>query len=282
MRIAVTGSSGKLGKVAVAALRAAGHRVTGFDIVSSVYGDDTVRLDCADFGAVMGALSGVDTAASRFDAVLHLAGIPKPGATTDEAAFRVNVMGTYNVFSAAARLGIGRVVWASSETILGLPFTEPPLFAPIDETHPLHPNWSYALGKRVGETMADEFARWHAGLAIVSLRFSNVYVAEDYAALPQIQTDPPSRKWNLWSYIDAEDAAEACRCALEASTTGHEAMIIAAADNLMGRPSRDLMAEHFPGVPLAESLAGEASLLSSARAGERIGYVPRVSWRQRV
>jgi nucleoside-diphosphate-sugar epimerase len=282
MRIAVTGSSGKLGKVAVAALRAAGHRVTGFDIVSSVYGDDTVRLDCADFGAVMGALSGVDTASRRFDAVLHLAGIPKPGATTDEAAFRINVMGTYNVFSAAARLGIGRVVWASSETILGLPFAEPPQFAPIDETHPLLPNWSYALGKRVGETMADEFARWHAGFAIVSLRFSNVYVAKDYAALPQIQTDPASRKWNLWSYIDAEDAAEACRCALEASTTGHEAMIIAAADNLMGRPSRDLLAEHFPGVPLAESLCGEASLLSSARAGELIGFVPRISWRQRV
>lgn len=282
MRIAVTGSSGKLGKVAVAALRAAGHRVTGFDIVSSVYGDDTVRLDCADFGAVMGALSGVDTAARRFDAVLHLAGIPKPGATTDEAAFRINVMGTYNVFSAAARLGIGRVVWASSETILGLPFTEPPQFAPIDEAHPLLPNWSYALGKRVGETMADEFARWHPAMAIVSLRFSNVYVAQDYAALPQIQTDPASRKWNLWSYIDAEDAAEACRCALEASTTGHEAMIIAAADNLMGRPSRDLMAEHFPAVPLAESLSGEASLLSSARAGELIGYSPRVSWRQRV
>lgn len=282
MRIAVTGSSGKLGKVAIAALRAAGHRVTGFDIVSSVYGDDTVRLDCADFGAVMGALSGVDTAARRFDAVLHLAGIPKPGATTDEAAFRINVMGTYNVFSAAARLGIGRVVWASSETILGLPFAEPPQFAPIDEMHPLLPNWSYALGKRVGETMADEFARWHAALAIVSLRFSNVYVAEDYAALPQIQTDPASRKWNLWSYIDAEDAAEACRCALAAGTTGHEAMIIAAADNLMGRPSRDLMADYFPGVPLAENLSGEASLLSSARAGELIGYVPRVSWRQRV
>ena len=122
MRIAVTGSNGKLGSVAVRALRSAGHRVTGFDLASSVYGDDTVRLDCADFGAVIGALSGVDTAARRFDAVLHLAGIPKPGATTDEEAFRINVLGTYNVFSAAARLGIGRVVWASSETILGLPF----------------------------------------------------------------------------------------------------------------------------------------------------------------
>ncbi|MBX9884290.1 MAG: NAD(P)-dependent oxidoreductase, partial [Novosphingobium sp.] len=173
-------------------------------------------------------------------------------------------------------------VWASSETILGLPFAEPPRFAPIDETHPLLPNWSYALGKRLGETMAEEFARWHPAMGIVSLRFSNVYMPEDYAALPQIQADPASRKWNLWSYIDAEDAAQACRGALEAATTGHEAMIIAAADNLMGRPSRDLMAEHFPGVPLAEALAGEAALLSSARAEELIGFQPRVSWRDRT
>ena len=282
MRIAVTGSNGKLGRVTMAALRSAGHRITGFDLFSSTYGDDTVRLDCADFGAVMGALSGVDTAARRFDAVLHLAGIPKPGATSDEEAFRVNVLGTYNVFSAAARLGIGRVVWASSETVLGLPFTEPPAFAPIDETHALLPNWSYALGKLVGETMADQFARWHPALAIVSLRFSNVYAPGDYKAIPAIQADPASRKWNLWSYIDSEDAADACRLALEAGTTGHEALIIAAAENLAGQPSRELMAAHFPGVPLAEALDGEASLLSSARAAEVIGFVPKVSWRTRV
>lgn len=282
MRIAVTGSNGKLGRVTVEVLRSAGHRVTGFDLVSSVYGDDTVRLDCADFGAVIGALSGVDTAARRFDAVLHLAGIPKPGATTDEEAFRVNVLGTYNVFSAAARLGIGRVVWASSETILGLPFADPPQFAPVDETHPLLPNWSYALGKLVGETMAEQFARWHPAMAIVSLRFSNVYSLADYGALPAVQTDPASRKWNLWSYIDADDAAQACRCALEAQTTGHEPLIIAAADNLMGQPSRELMAAHFPGVPLAEMLAGEAALLSSARASKQIGFLPKVSWRDRI
>ena len=286
MRIAVTGSNGKLGKAAMAALRAGGpkggHRVTGFDLAASTYGDDTVRLDGADFGAVMGALSGVDTAARKFDAVLHLAGIPKPGATTDEEAFRVNTLSTYNVFSAAARLGIKRVVWASSETVLGLPFAEPPRFAPIDETHPLLPNWSYALAKMLGETMAEQFVRWHPDMAIISLRFSNVYGGADYDAVPAIQADPASRKWNLWGYIDAEDAAQACRCALEAPLSGHEAFIIAAADNLAGQSSRDLMAAHFPGVPLADTLSGEASLLSSARAGELIGFSPRFSWRDRI
>lgn len=281
MRIAVTGSNGKLGRVAMHVLKAAGHKPVGFDIVAATYGDPSVRLDCADFGAVMGALSGVDAVSRKFDAVLHLAGIPMPGATTDEAAFRVNTLGTYNVFSAAARLGIARVVWASSETLLGLPFADPPAFAPITEAHPVRPNWSYALSKALGEDMADHFARWSPRMAIASLRFSNVYAPEDYAAVPAIQGDPASRKWNLWSYVDAEDAAEACRLALTAPLSGHHRMIIAAADNIAGQDSRSLMAEHFPSVPLADALAGNQSLLSSEQAGTLIGYAPRHSWRTR-
>jgi nucleoside-diphosphate-sugar epimerase len=281
MKIAVTGSSGKLGRVAMRVLKAAGHRATGFDLSAATYGDPTVRLDCSDFGAVIGSLSGVDAVARGFDAVLHLAGIPMPGTTTDEAAFRVNTLSTYNVFSAAARLGIDKVVWASSETILGLPFAEPPEFAPITEVHPLKPNWSYALSKLLGEEMAGQFARWHPAMAITSLRFSNVYAPEDYAAIPAIHADPASRKWNLWGYVDAEDAADACRLALEAEHTGHRALIIAAADNVAGQNSRALMAEHFPTVPLADDLSGDASLLSSAAAHEAFGYAPSRSWRTR-
>jgi nucleoside-diphosphate-sugar epimerase len=193
----------------------------------------------------------------------------------------VNTQSTYNLMSACARLNILRLVWASSETILGLPFDEPPAFAPIDETHPDRPNWSYALAKQMGETMADSFVRWHPALSILSLRFSNVFEAEDYAAVPRMQAKPQHRKWNLWSYVDAEDAAEACRLAIEAKIDGHHRMIIAAADSLIDRPSADLMAEHFPGVPL-KAVEGHASLLSSARAAELIGYKPQHSWRDRV
>ncbi len=157
-----------------------------------------------------------------------------------------------------------------------------PRFAPIDETQPLLPNWSHALAKLLGETMAEQFVRWHPARTIISLRFSNAYAGADYGAEPAIQADPANRKWNLWSYIDAEDVAQACCCALEAPLTGHEAFIIAAADNVAGQPSRNLMAAHFSGVPLAETLVGEASLLSSARAGERIGFSPKFSWRNRV
>lgn len=281
MRIAVTGSNGKLGGAAMRALVEAGHRAVGFDLGAVTYGDEAIRLDCADFGAVMGALSGIDAAARAFDAVLHLAGIPKPGATTDEAAFRVNILGTYNVFSAAARLGISRVVWASSETLLGLPFAEAPEFAPLTEAHPMRPNWSYALAKMLGEQMAEQIVRWKPDLSIASLRLSNVYATGDYAVQPAIHADPATRRWNLWSYVDVDDAAEACRLALEADFSGHEPAIIAAADNIAGRNSRALMAEFYPGVPLDAGLAGEASLLSSARAAELFGYTARRSWRDR-
>jgi nucleoside-diphosphate-sugar epimerase len=281
MYIAVTGSSGKLGRPAVAALRKAGHRVVGLDINVPIDPARAIRCDCTDFGQVMGALSGVDITGKMPDAVVHLAGIPMPGLATDHQTFEVNTRSTYNVFSACSRLGIQRVVWASSETILGLPFDTPPDFAPIDETHPDRPSWSYALAKQLGEQMAESFTRWHPEMSILSLRFSNVFAREDYAQVAKFQANPGWRKMNLWSYVDADDAGEACRLAVEAEFAGHHKLIIAADDTLMETQSRDLMSAHFPGVPLSQ-LTGHQALLSSAAAEQLIGYRAKTSWRDRV
>jgi len=229
----------------------------------------------------MGALSGIDITGGVPDAVVHLAGIPMPGLATDQQTFEVNLRSTYNVFSACARLGIKQVVWASSETILGLPFTQPPDFAPIDESHPDRPSWSYALAKQLGEQMADSFARWNPAMGISSLRFSNVFSRADYDQLAAIQAKPVHRKMNLWSYVDAQDAGDACRLAVEVQLSGHHRMIIAAADTLIDQPSAELMAEYFPDVPLHE-LSAHQSLLSSELAGRLIGYKPRFSWRDRI
>lgn len=281
MYIVVTGSAGKLGRTAVAALRGAGHRVVGLDIAGPVAAARSLRADCTQFGEVMGALSGIDISGAVPDAVVHLAGIPMPGLATDHRTFEVNTLSTYNIFSACARLGIRRVVWASSETILGLPFAVPPAFVPIDEAHPDNPCWSYALAKQLGETMADSICRWTPGMTIVSLRFSNVFAAEDYAELAAIQENPRWRKMNLWSYVDAEDAGEACRLAVEADLDGHHRMIIAAADTLMDGATSDLAAEFLADVPVRGALEGHMSFLSSRTAAEKIGYKPQFSWRDR-
>jgi nucleoside-diphosphate-sugar epimerase len=279
MRVIVTGNAGKIGREAVKALTAAGHRAVGFDIKPSPDGARTLPVDCADFGQVMGALSGVDAFTRTPDAVVHLAGIPAPGLAPDHTTFEMNTVSTYNVFSACARLGIPRIVWGSSETIFGLPYTTPPPFLPVDETSPDRPEYHYALAKQVGETMAGSFVRWRDGLSIASVRFSNVYAKADRAALGEIQANPSVRKANLWGYVDAVDAGQACRLAVEASLTGHERMVIAAADTIVDIPSAELRKTYFPDVELRAPLDGNASLLSSARARELIGYQPQISWR---
>jgi nucleoside-diphosphate-sugar epimerase len=279
MKVLITGSDGKIGREAVAALQAAGHEVIGLDLKSSVKKDmRTIACDCTDFGQVMGIMSGVDTL-SRPDAVLHLAGIPAPGMSSDDVVFKTNTLGNYNVFTAAARVGIRKLVWASSETIFGLPFTTPPDFVPLDETHPDRPEWSYSLTKKIGETMADELLRWYPGLSIISLRFSNVITEEEYANLSDM-IDEGERKSNLWSYVDARDAGEACRLAIEAVTIGHERLVIAAADTIVDRPTEELMKEYYPNVPIKKTLNKYESLETSSKAAELIGYYPKFTWRK--
>jgi nucleoside-diphosphate-sugar epimerase len=282
MYVVVTGSSGKLGRATVSALRAAKHRVVGLDINVPVAPAQSIRCDCTDFGQIMGALSGIDITGGVPDAVVHLAGVPMPGLATDHHTFEVNVRSTYNVFSACARLGINKVIWASSETILGLPFDEPPAFAPLDESHPDRPSWSYALAKQLCETMADSFVRWNPDLSIASLRFSNVFAPDDYKQLAAIQANPAWRKMNLWSYVDAEDAADACRLAIEADLRGHQKMIIAAADTLMRERSQELAAQYFHDMPIRAPMECNQSFLSSAQAAALIGYRPKHSWRNRT
>ena len=271
MRIVVTGGSGKAGRWVVRDLRERGHDVLNVDLVNdgSPHGQ-TLLADLTDLGQAIEAIAGAD-------AVIHLGAIPAPGLHPTGETFRNNAISTYNVFSAATEAGVRGVVWASSETVLGLPFDEPPAFAPIDESHPPRPESSYALSKLTGETMAEQFSR-RTGIPFVGLRISNIMEPGDYARFPTWQDDPQVRRWNLWGYVDARDVAQAVRRALDTEGLGAEVAIIAAADTVMRRDSADLMNEVFPGVPLRRQLAGRETLLSIDRARELFGYEPEHSW----
>jgi nucleoside-diphosphate-sugar epimerase len=172
-------------------------------------------------------------------------------------------------------------VWASSETVLGLPFDTPPQFAPIDETIEPRPESSYSLSKLVGEGMATQFAR-RTGIGFVGLRISNIMDPEDYRLFPSYWGDARLRKWNLWGYVDARDVAMAARLGLEADTAGSEVCIVAAADTVMTRPSVDLMAEIFPDVPLRRPVEGRETLLAIDRARRLLGYEPAHRWADHV
>jgi nucleoside-diphosphate-sugar epimerase len=213
--------------------------------------------------------------------VVHLANIPAPGLSTPAVTFNANITMNFNIFQAAAHLGLSRVVWASSETTLGLPFDVPPRYAPVDEDHYPFPATTYALSKVASETIATHIAEW-SGIPFVGLRFSNILGPADYERFPSYWTDPLARKWNLWGYIDERDAAAACRLALEAPAEGSASYIIAAADTVMNRSSAGLLEEVFPGVPLTRDVGEFESLLATGRAREALGFVPQHSWRDHL
>ncbi|WP_430294960.1 NAD-dependent epimerase/dehydratase family protein [Sinomonas sp. B1-1] len=281
MQIALTGGSGKLGRAVVEHLRGAGHTVWNLDTVGE-RGPGYVRIDLTDYGQVADALAGIDDRHSGIDAVVHLAAIPAPGLAPDAATFRNNMLATYNVFQAARRAGVKRIVYASSETVLGLPFDTPPPYIPVDEEYPARPESTYSLVKHLEEQMAIQLCRWDPELSVSAFRFSNVMVPADYAAFPGFDADPRGRKWNLWGYIDARDGAQAVERALEGARPGFEAYIIAAADTVMSRSSADLAAEVFPGVPVTKELGEHETLLSIDKARRVLGYDPQHSWRDEV
>jgi nucleoside-diphosphate-sugar epimerase len=283
-RVVVTGGSGKLGRACVQDLVRHGWEVINVDLVPSP--DEVapfVRVDLEDFGEAMQALGGVDDRYDRLDAVVHLAAVPAPGLAPNQTIFRQNTISTYNVFEAARRLGIRNVVWASSETVLGLPFDTPPPYIPVDEAYPGRPESAYSLSKLVGEAIAEQFCRWDPELKIACLRFSNVMDPEDYAEFPGFDADATARKWNLWGYIDARDGAQAIRRALEAPITGAERFIIANADTVMSRANDELVAEVFPGVEFrGDGLTPNDTLLAIDKARRVLGYAPEHSWRDHI
>lgn len=275
-KIAVTGGSGKAGRAVVKDLLEHGYQVVNVDVVPPAENLTRFRqADLTQLGEVFEALDGVD-------GVVHLAAIPNPDRFTPGHIFHNNTMGCYNVFAAAQQLKLERVVWASSETTLGLPFERAlPAYAPIDEQHPLLPESSYALSKVLTEEMARQFNRW-SGIPFVGLRISNIKNPEQYAEFPSFWADARLRKWNLWGYVDVRDVAQGCRLGLQADLRGAEVFILAAADTVMNRPSRDLLAEVFPTVPLTHEIAEFETLLSIDKARQGLGYMPQYSWRTQL
>ena len=255
-----------------------GHEVLNLDRA----GEKSPRLvliDLKDYGQVVDAILGIDDRHTGFDAIVHLGAIPAPGLVPDVATFHNNMLSTYNVFLAARRAGIKKLVYASSETVLGLPFDIDPPYVPVDEEYPARPESTYSLVKHLEEQMAIQLTRWDPELSITALRFSNVMDPEDYAAFPAFDKDATLRKWNLWSYIDGRDGAQAVLRALENARPGFEAFIIAAADSVMSRSSTDLVAEVFPGVELVRDIGEHETLLSIEKAKQLLGYAPEHSWR---
>lgn len=280
-RVVVTGGEGRLGAVVVRDLVAHGYQVVSVDQQQQRHTGDYqfLKADLTDHGQAMSMFFGVEDRFAGVDAVVHLAAVPAPGILPNSATFENNMLTTYNVFTAAITAGVRNIVWASSETVLGLPFDEAPPYVPLDEEYRVRPNSTYSMVKAMEEELAYHLCRQHPDLKMYGMRFSNVMLPEDYARFPAFDTDIMQRKWNLWCYIDARDGAQACRKALELDASGYEVFIIANRDSVMSQRSIDLVQQLWPDVEVRKELGDHEALMSTAKATRVFGYEPEFSWR---
>jgi nucleoside-diphosphate-sugar epimerase len=282
MHVVVTGGLGKLGRYVVRALLDASdgrepHRVTVLDQTRAAV-PDGVRLltgDVLDLGQVFGALAGAD-------AVIHLAAVPQPGTVLDDVVFRTNTLATFNVHEAAWRLGIRRVVSASSEAALGWAYRRRdflPDYLPIDEDHPVRPQDPYGLSKVVGEAIARSYSD-RCGMETVAIRPPWVITPEELEELRR-QGGRKAAAFQLFNYSDVRDTAEAFRLATEQPVEGHIALLLPNDDTSVAEPLGELLPRLYPAIAeMAKPFTGSRPVVSNARAKRILGWRPRHSWRR--
>lgn len=276
-KIVVTGGSGTAGVAVIKELQAHGYDVLNIDRQPPQERISRfVTIDMMEQGQVFEALHDAD-------AVVHMAAVPAPNIISDEMTFRNNTTSTFNVFNAAIKLKLQRVVWASSMRAVGVPYPDGvrPAYFPVDEDHPFLPDSSYSLSKVISEEMARQFSRW-SGIPFVGLRFSYIARPDSYPHFLAHQQESTVLRRELWGYVDARDAALACRLGLEAPIQGAEVFLITAADSAMHRPMPDLLKQYYPEIPVKRPIQDYESLFSIEKARELLGYHPQHSWRDHV
>ncbi|MET0861809.1 MAG: NAD(P)-dependent oxidoreductase [Microbacterium sp.] len=276
MTIGVTGGSGKLGRATVERLRADGHEVISFD-TTGVPGAGFTRVDLADYGQTLDALLGVTARHGGLDALVHLAAIPVNGLVPDAATFQNNLAVSFNVLFGAYRAGIRTLVIASSITAMGFPFDEAPPALPVDESY-TRANNTYGLGKVAEEAIAAQMVGWSPDASITALRFTNVVAADEYATFARA-AEPGYRRDLIGSWVDARDGAAAVALALEAARPGYRVYNVASPTSGSAIPSRELAAQWFPGVPVADDLGEFESLMSTRAIQRELGFAASHDWR---
>ena len=290
-RILFTGGAGKAGRHVVPYLVDAGYEVHNLDLVPLDHpGVSNLIVDITDAGQVYSALSmhrdldDLDTGGRPYDAVVHFAAIPRILIKPDNETFRINTMGTYNIVEAAVKLGIRKIIVASSETTYGVCFAEGHRdfhHFPLEEDYDVNPMDSYGLSKVLNEKTARAFAE-RSGFDIYALRIGNVIEPHEYANFPTYFAHPEMRKRIAWSYIDARDLGQICKLCIEKDGLGFE--IFNACNNTVSAntPTRELAERFFPNVPFRREIDTYEGLLSNRKIREVLGFSEEHDWRRYV
>lgn len=291
-RIFFTGGSGKAGKHVIAYLLDQGHRVMNVDLVPLDHPRvDNLIADITDSGQMFNAMSsyaGLDelepgNGVPKFDAVVHFAAVPRILINPDSETFRVNAMGTYNVIEAAVKLGIKKIIIASSETTYGICFSDGktnPGSLPLEEDYDVDPMDSYGLSKVVNEKTARSFQR-RSGFDIYALRIGNVIEPHEYVELfPDYFKNPEVRRRNAFCYIDARDLGQIVDLCLKKDGLGYQVFNAGNDHNGAIIPSKELADQFFPDVPITRELGEHEALFSNRKIREVLGFREQHNWRK--
>ncbi|MEC0695788.1 NAD(P)-dependent oxidoreductase [Bacillus atrophaeus] len=277
VKVVVTGAAGKIGRWTVRTLLESGHEVIASDkkLREESASKKFIQAELRDYGQVCQLLNGCD-------AVVHLGNIPTDVRNTSQAIFENNMLVNFNILEACKDFKIPKLVWASSETVLGYPFVPEELsYLPVDEEHPTIVKSSYAMAKRLTEILSDMYSKL-INTQIVTLRFANIYEPDEYEKIPTMHWNDQQKdvqKKNAWAYCDVRDAANACRLAIEKSNLGNDVFHITAPDTIMTDLSQDLAKRFFPDVTLKKDIQGHETLMAIDKARNILGYEPRYTWR---
>ncbi len=292
-RILFTGGTGKAGRHAVPHLLAKGYSVLNVDLKPlELPGVNTLIADITDSGQVFNAMTthfGFDgftqgMPAAAVDAVVHFAAVPRVLINPDNTTFAANTVGTYNVVEAAMKLGVRKVVIASSETTYGVCFAEGDKdyhAFPLEEDYDTDPMDSYGLSKVVNEKTARAFAMRY-GADIYALRIGNVIEPHEYAAFPGYLADPLSRKRNAWSYIDARDLGEIVHLCLQKDGLGFQVFNAVNDTITADLPTAEFLATYCPVTPVTRPMGEHEAPLSNRKLREMLGFVEAHPWRNYV
>lgn len=275
-KVVVTGGSGRLGQFVIRELLAHGYQVLSLDRVPP-----REKL-CPSWIADLRNPSDLFEALKEAHGIIHLGAYQAPNLAADAETFGNNVTATYNVLRAAADLGAKKVVVASSTAAFGFIYAKKlwaPNYLPLDENHPSKPQDSYGLSKVVGEQIADSIVTVQKAMTISSLRFTGVNFDLSYESFRDRWRNPATRASGFWTYIDARDAAETCRLALEAKFQGHEVFIASAPLNCMIQPTLELVGKYLPrGAKIRKVSGTHWSCVDSAKARRVLGFKPKYAW----
>lgn len=292
MRILFTGGSGKAGKTVVPYLVERGHRVVNVDLRPlDLPGVDNLTADITDSGQMFNVMTSYadfdeldpGTGVPAFDAVVHFAAVPRILIQPDNETFRVNTMGTYNVIEAAVKLGIRKVIFASSETTYGVCFADgerKPEYLPVDEEHPVIPEDSYAMSKVANEVTARSFQR-RSGIDIYGIRINNVISPEQYETdFLQWLVNPDLRRRNIFAYIDARDLGAMVDCMLKTDGLGFEIFNASNDEHSTAMSTDEIISRYYQGVPIKKQLSGDETVYCNAKAKRLLGWSPAHSWKR--